>query len=74
MAEVGKLTVAVEKVVIHDVLKQAIQSIADEHGLTIESINVDWTRTLGGDADIPVNALEGCRRSVCCRKNQPDDG
>ncbi len=55
MAEL-KATVVIEKV-IHDVLKETIQKIADEHKIMIEDISVSWAMGMS-DSGIIVEISE----------------
>ena len=51
MAEL-KATIAIEKVLIHEALKDAIQKIATDHGIMITDVNVDWQEFLGHSPEI----------------------
>jgi len=43
----AELKVVIDKVLIHDALKEAIQKIATDHGLMITDIDIGWDELFG---------------------------
>jgi hypothetical protein len=51
MAEAKDLTVSIE-VALHEALREVIQHYADQHGLWVEQVDVEWARIVNGSGTV----------------------
>lgn len=47
----AEISVAVERV-IHDVLREVVQNISDQHGVRVNDVSFDWSITIGDGSTV----------------------